>query len=70
MEMRYGLEPGPPLQEVQLSFGLWTIQVSFLGLSGKRDGRGVRGLWEAEGDSEKWREDANRAPCLLLRGQV
>ena len=38
-------------------------------MSGERDEGGVRGLWETEGDSEKWREDANKASCLLLRGQ-
>lgn len=36
-----GLEPVPPLQEVWLSFGLWTVQVASLGTSGERDEGGV-----------------------------
>lgn len=69
IEMWCGLEPVPPLQEDWLSFGLWTVQVASLGTSVERDEGGVWGLWETEGDSEKWREDANKASCLLLRGQ-
>lgn len=41
MERWCGLGPSPPLQGVRLSFGLGTVQGSFLGLSGERDEGGA-----------------------------